>query len=382
MKPRVLFVGGFPPPHRRVFGGQVRSCLALVGSSLPTRLDLDLFDTTQISHPPPSAPVRAILAVGRLVRFVVRFERHVPDAVLLFAAIGGSLAEKGLMAWYARLRGVPALMFPRGGVIVDDAARSAWAARWHRVVFGGAAKVLCQSVRWQVFCREVLGMDATDAPVIPNWTASEEFLTIGRHRALRADGPVRLLCLGWVEREKGVFDALEACRTLPPGSFTLEIVGDGSARSAAEVLVREAGLGAYVRFHGWLEGAALRQQLAAADALVFASWAEGLPNVVVEAMAAGLAIVTTRVGSVPDVVTDEREVLMVPPRDPVALGAAIARVVRDPSLRERLGAAAFTRAGSVFGTEPAVDRIVAAVAASLGRPVASGPVPSNSASSL
>src|SRR6185295_10954214 len=104
---RVLFVGAFPPSGHPIFGGMVTSCRALLASTLPARVELVLLDSTQISNPPPSLPVRLLLAAVRCVRFVWLFERRRPDVVLLFVAVGASIIEKGAMAWYARLRGVP-----------------------------------------------------------------------------------------------------------------------------------------------------------------------------------------------------------------------------------------------------------------------------------
>src|SRR5579871_3235557 len=116
---RVLFVGAFPKPGSVIFGGMVTSCRILMSSSFPSRVDLDLLDSTQISNPPPELWVRLIRAALRFGRFIGRFERHRPDAVMLFVAVGASIVEKGAMAWYARLRGVPVIMFPRGGSVVD-----------------------------------------------------------------------------------------------------------------------------------------------------------------------------------------------------------------------------------------------------------------------
>ncbi|HIE83591.1 MAG TPA: hypothetical protein EYQ00_06970 [Dehalococcoidia bacterium] len=111
-RPHVLFVGAFPPTHRKVFGGNVTDCKALLESSFPEHVELTLLDSTQISNPGPSSPVRVVLAIKRLIRFLILFERRRPDALLLFSSGGASLLEKATMAWWARLRSVPSLIFP------------------------------------------------------------------------------------------------------------------------------------------------------------------------------------------------------------------------------------------------------------------------------
>jgi glycosyltransferase involved in cell wall biosynthesis len=342
----------------------VSSCRALLQSSLVRKIELDLFDTTQISNPPPNLLVRALLAIQRITRYVGRFERQRPNAVLLFAAVGASLLEKGAMAWYARLRGVPALLFPRGGGIIDASRDSAFTRWWVKLVFRGASKILCQSERWQGFAVETLKFSLQDAPVISNWTASPELLALGRARGtvtLSAKIP-RLLFMGWMDREKGVSELLEACRRLAATRrFTLHFAGEGTCSEFARSFVESHNLESVVKFNGWLRGDDLLAALAAADVFVLPSWAEGLPNAMIEAMAARLAVVVTSVGSVPDVVIDGMHALLIPPRDVGALEEALARVIDDCSLRSRLADAGHVLAEKRFDVERAVDQLVNAL---------------------
>lgn len=361
----MLMVGAFPPPDRHIFGGMVTSCTALMRSSLPTRVDVIPVDSTQISNPPPPLPLRLLLAVPRLFRYVVCFERVRPDVVVLFVALGASVIEKGAMAWYARFRAVPAVMFPRGGGLVAACATSPFTNLWVRAAFRGARRVFCQSLHWQRFAQDRLGFAAEDTPVIPNWTATEDLLEVGRRRlavdrARRPDvTPVRLVFVGWLDFEKGIAELIAACEALAPRlQFTLDLVGEGNAVAWARDRVDASGLGGRVRFRGWLAGADLVGAFAAADVLVLPSWAEGLPNAMIEAMAAGLAVVVTPVGSVPDVVSDGKEALLVPVRDVDALTAAVERVIIDADVRHRLGTAAHQRASTLFGAETSVGLLV------------------------
>lgn len=365
-KPRLLIVGAFPSLHRTVVGGVATSCRVLLQSSLRDRSELVLVDSSQVSNPPPGFAVRLVFAVRRLAIYLVRFERQRPLAVLLFASPGASAIEKGTMAWYARLRGRKALIFPRGEP-PKLGSTSLWDKFLCALCYRGAHKLVCQGEAWQRFAIVGLGIDAVDAPVIQNWTATPELLAIGQARQARGPGPVRLLFLGWLEREKGVLDLLEACSRLPSTCpFEIDFIGNGRAMMQACAFVAQHGLGDKVKFHGWLQGGARDDALARADVFVLPSWSEGLPNAMIEAMAARLAVVVTAVGNVPDVVKAEREVLLVPPRDVQALTEALQRVIGDPALRCRLGEAAFELARREFGVERAVGRILAAVQASVG----------------
>lgn len=361
--PRLLIVGAFPEPGTGVFGGIVTSCRALVDSSFSRRFALTLVDSTQISNPPPGLGVRLVLAARRMARFVFRLAATRPAAVLLFASAGASLLEKGLMAWIVRLSGRPALLFPRGGRVMDRARESRLQRLWIRLAFRGATVVLCQGRAWQSFAIDDLGFEAERALIVPNWTATEALLAIGAARAPAPPGlPLRLLFLGWLEPEKGVFELIDACAGLPhETAFSLTIAGKGHAEAPARERVTASGLAERVHFAGWIEGVELQQALAAHDVLVLPSWAEGLPNAMIESMAAGLAVVVTAVGNIPDVVVDGEHALLVPPRNVAALRAALLRVLGDPALHRRLQSGGHGLAASGFSVEPAMDKLAAAV---------------------
>jgi glycosyltransferase involved in cell wall biosynthesis len=103
----------------------------------------------------------------------------------------------------------------------------------------------------------------------------------------------------------------------------LVLVGDGGERARLERLAREEGVAASVRFLGTLPQARVADWLAAADLLCLPSHSEGSPNVVVEALATGVPVVATRVGGVPDLVSDGVNGVLVPPADPPALADAL-----------------------------------------------------------
>jgi glycosyltransferase involved in cell wall biosynthesis len=155
-----------------------------------------------------------------------------------------------------------------------------------------------------------------------------------------------------------LLDALAAVRARLPRSWTLlcagrddRIGGDLAARAAA------AGLGDHVRFLGQRDD--VPALLAASDIAVSASHEEGSSNAVLEAMAAGLAVIATDVGGSAEAIQPGTGGLLVPPRDPAALGAALLSLAGDPDLRARLGNAARMRATRDFSLDACVERYAA-----------------------
>jgi glycosyltransferase involved in cell wall biosynthesis len=165
-----------------------------------------------------------------------------------------------------------------------------------------------------------------------------------RERGRRRYGLERpcALFLGRLVPIKGVDRLFDA---LPPG-LDLVVAGDGPMRAAWQASAPSG-----VRFVGEVRGAARADLLAAADLFVLPSHplpdgrTEGTPTVLLEAMAAGLPIVATRTGGVPDVLTDGRDALLVDAAGP-SLRDALARLAADPSLAARLGRNALSAAGA------------------------------------
>jgi glycosyltransferase involved in cell wall biosynthesis len=150
---------------------------------------------------------------------------------------------------------------------------------------------------------------------------------------------------------KGHSDLIEAakeiCGEVPEIRFVL--VGEGEKRPKIEQQVRKAGLEKHFLFLGSRKD--IPELLACAEILILPSRAEGLPNVILEAMAAGLPVVATRVGGTPEIIEDGATGLLVPPEDPCALAEAIQRLLRDRSMAARVGRTARERIRTSFSFE-------------------------------
>lgn len=157
---------------------------------------------------------------------------------------------------------------------------------------------------------------------------------------------VQLLWVGRVRADKGTHLALKALAQVVHDeqltNVQLTIVGQGEAdyRTYIDYLIRRHRLEAYVTMLGPLPKAALPTLYASADIFLFTStWAEPFGRVVVEAMAAGAAVVGASVGGTAEILHDEENALTFPPNDEAALAAQLIRLVRSPQLRSQLAVA-------------------------------------------
>lgn len=157
--------------------------------------------------------------------------------------------------------------------------------------------------------------------------------------------------IGWVGRlipVKGADLFLEACAQLSDAPVTASIVGDGVERGRLEHLSQWLGVADRVRFHGQVDDAS--RLFPAFDAFVLSSRSEGTPLVLPEAIAAGVPVVATTVGGVPDLV-GPGEGLLVPPEQPMALAQAMLAIHADPEAAKRRAAAARHRLETEFGPQ-------------------------------
>jgi len=147
-----------------------------------------------------------------------------------------------------------------------------------------------------------------------------------------------IISIGRLSKEKAHGVLIEAFRLLratnPDLSCRLVIVGDGPERANLETAARASGQNDRITFAGQVSN--VEPFYAAGDVFVLPSLSEGSPNVLLEAMAAEVPIVATAVGGVTEIVSNEESALLVPPKNPQALAAAIGRVLQDSALAQRL----------------------------------------------
>jgi len=353
MKDRVLIVGAFKGKINNIYGGIAKSCELLLESPLSERFDILTIDSTQISNPGPNVFIRGLLAGKRLVQLIFFLIFKKPRAVILFISTGTSIFEKGTMGFLCKIFLVRSLAFPRAGEVILKAEKSKLWLYYLKFFFMGFDVFLCQGISWKRFAIEKLHFSEQQALIIPNWTATEEHLSIGKYRKYEVKNTPKIIFLGWLEEFKGIFELLNVSKALNDKGhqFHLTITGRGNAELQAKKFVQRSMLEKKVTFQGWVSGNQLNSLLKENNILVLPSWNEGMPNAVIEAMSAGLAIVTTRVGSIPDYLESMQNAILVDAKDESQLLNALELLFKDVNLISKLGLSAHKFATDNFSLE-------------------------------
>lgn len=260
-----------------------------------------------------------------------------PDIVHIFFGI-----PDGPIGWaLKRLYGLPYLISLRGADVPSDEVKR----------FAKHYKVLRPLVRWLWYdadavvavsngLREFAFQTTPELPieVIPNAIELSVF-TPPLHR--KSEGPVRLLFVGRFNKFKNVEMLVEtACLLLKQedvDNFELYLIGDGERRSVVERVVSDKGLTKYVHLLGWVERAQLVEHYRQADIFVTATTWEGMPNTVLEGMACGLPVVSTRASGLEELVQEGTNGYLVDINDPQALADRLAILINNRYERLRMG---------------------------------------------
>jgi glycogen synthase len=263
-----------------------------------------------------------------------------PDLTIAFFGVPG-----GPVAWALRRRhGTPYIISLRGGdvpgfnwapgiglyhVLSAPAIRFLWWRAAAVVANGAGLKRLAE--------RAAPGLAV---PVVPNGVDTVLHAPGAAAGKASASGPPEILLVGRLVHQKGADILLRALGAIRDMTFSLRIVGDGPDRAALERLASQQQIADRVAFVGWVPREEIAAHYHRADIFAFPSRIEGMPNVVLEAMAYALPVVATDVDGNRDVIGDERTGVLVPPEDPALLAAALRRLLTEASLRLRLGTAA------------------------------------------
>lgn len=289
------------------------------------------------------APLRYARALGAAVR-----RRRIGD-FLRAAWLADHLRREGIEHLHTHFISSPADIAEGVGALGIPFSISAHAKDIYLSREADLARKL-RAARFTVTCteynRQTLAALAPDAIVHRMYHGVDAQRFAPTLRAAVVTPPL-ILAVGRLREKKGYDLLIEACRHLHAAGrrFRCEIVGYGDQAAALRAQIRQAGLASHIRLAGKLPREEVIARYAQARVFVQPSRIgadgdrDGIPNVVLEAMAMGLPVVSTRVSGIPEVVHHDGTGLLVAPERPAELAAAIVRLLDDPPLSETLAAA-------------------------------------------
>ena len=289
-----------------------------------------------------SLAARQIMLLRALGAFLACLLTNRVELVHCHAAMWGSFWRKGLFASIARLFSVPIVLHLHGSETkLFWAKQRPWVQRLIRRHLEKASCVIVLSDGWKAFIRTIA--PRAKIAVVPNY--------------VRLPPPVdpiersedTILFLGLIGLRKGAFDLIRAfarVRDFHPRA-RLVIGGNGQVAEAGK-LAAELRIADSVVLAGWVDGDAKAALLRSAPIYVLPSYNEGLPMSVLEAMAAGAAVMTTRVGGLPELITDGVDGTLLEPGDLDGLATGLRTLLDDAPLRTSLAEAGRRRIESHY----------------------------------
>lgn len=302
---------------------------------------------------------RLAAAALALMKFAGLLLRNQVGLLHSHVAMGGSFWRKAVFSEVARLFGVPVILHLHGSDLeIFHDAQGALGKRQIRRQLERADRIVVLSESWREFVRRVAPRAKTE--VVLNYVKLPSPSVCGKPH----EG-VRVLFLGILGRRKGIYDLLPAFKRslLKTPDMRLLVGGNGEVPETMEA-IQAQNLSAAVDMLGWVAGDAKERLLSMADIFVLPSYNEGLPISLLEAMAYGVPVISTRVGGIPELVRDEIDGFLIEAGDQRALEDCLDRLATNGELRRRMGEAARERVAARF-SDAAVLPVLEAIYADI-----------------
>lgn len=314
------------------------------------------------------SPFYLAAALARLLRMQLKGE---VDAVHINVSERASFLRKAAIQAAAGLFGTPTVVHLHGASFVDYFRGGPFARAISRWLFRRCSRAIVLGHGWRDFLVEEVGIDPGKVDVlynaVPDFTGPDVERTPPPPGDLAGE-PVRLLVLAHLSERKGIGTLLHAARRLRERGFAFRLtLGgngdiDGYRRMAGELGIADA-----CDFLGWVTREQAHELIRSHQMLLLPSTHEGLPMVILEALCARLPVITTPVGSIPEVLDHRETALIVPVGESPALADAVQALAADPELYRGIGEAGRRLFEEQFNIEGYCERLCAVYDA-LGRP--------------
>ena len=328
------------------------------------------FMVTQAGRISHSNLVSALTYYARLVTLLLRVR---PQVTHITSTFGAAFFKQSIAVVLAKMLGSRVVLAPHCSYSTLFVDNGLWKA-YSRFILRRCNGLIALSKEWLAIRQWLPGCLVE---YLPNSIDLKPYRQLPRPRAVEGDHAVKMLLLGHIGRDKGSFDMVEAARQLthlvPTASWQIEFRGEALHSGGPEEvqrLIDDYALQDRVHIRPAIYRAEKVACLARTDVFVLPSYHEGMPISLIEAMAAGIPVVATNVGGIPDLVIDRENGLLVQAGKPEELAAALAGLISDPARRMQMGLAGRQRVLEQHDLDARVPDLVRfheRVAAGLGR---------------
>jgi glycosyltransferase involved in cell wall biosynthesis len=340
-KPKILIVGPLPPPN----GGVATAVSNILNSDL--RNEFRLMHVSSSNRRSTNKKGKMdILNVGflgwQIIKLISAMIVFRPCIVQIESSCGISFLKNSIFVILARIAGRKIILSIYGETFENFYQKlPPIRQKYVKFVLNSCNKIKIESQGWRDFFVEKIGINASDICIIPNAVFLPDEVFRNRDNDLTGE-KLKLLFLGVLKKKKGIFDFLKSIKILKDKgyNFKAEIVGPEGERGEMEKVfdyIEKESINEIVGVHGEKQHNEVGEFYSVADIYLLPSYTEGFPYAILEAMAYGLPIISTKVGGIPELIEDGVNGFLVDPGDADALAEKIEILMGNKKLREIMG---------------------------------------------
>ena len=324
--------------------------VVMIGPALTQNGGMASMEKLILKHAPPDHDVQLIVSHDEgsflyriqifavcLIRYIYKLTFRPVDIVYIHISERGSIARKSIVAVIGLLFMKPVVMHAHAGSFPENFEKLPKILRFALVgIFNRCRAFIALSEIWKRFYVETCNVLPERIYVLTNPVEVPKSIV---DRETRKRPVTKILYCGKIRHAKGTFDLIRAFGDLPLSlrqSTELVIAGDGEVEAARD-LAEKLNVKEQVQLPGWVDEIHREKLLDEADIFTLPSYFEGLPMSILEAMSAGLPIVSTNVGGIPDIVADRHNGFLVDAGDISALSDRLKTLIEDVELRISYG---------------------------------------------